>query len=592
LAFRGGIDGRKSELRTVRLESLTYSGETLMASWLQNLVDKGIISADQLAEAEEMAPGMGIKPEDVLVKQGYVSADVIAKSVAQQFGYEFVSLDGKEIPPSVIELVPESVARENVVIPLAMDGDSLLVAVSDPMRFEVLDKLRFILNREVKVAMAPKESIQAAINRHYGQSETESVDSMLAEFTETQIDFTATEMLEAETPEEDESAPVIKLVNLIIQEAVKMRASDIHIEPFEDRIRIRYRIDGALIERDSPPRRLLGALVSRIKIMGKIDISEKRRPQDGRIKAVVAGAFYDLRVSILPTNHGQAVVMRILDRENIKIGIRNLGFGEDNYRVFQNIIRRPNGIFLVTGPTGSGKTTTLYSALGELNRPDRKIITAEDPVEYYLPGINQVEVRSSIGLDFARIIRAMLRQAPNVILVGEIRDTETADMAIQASLTGHLVFSTLHTNDAPSSITRLIDMGVQPFLVASSVMAVMAQRLVRVVCSKCKEPYKPDPSELQHFNITPEEAAKASFVRGKGCNYCQHTGYRGRRAVFELMVMNSTLREMTFRSEPTQNLRRQARLFGMKSLVDDAKEKALQGITNLAEVYKLEKGQD
>jgi type IV pilus assembly protein PilB len=374
-----------------------------------------------------------------------------------------------------------------------------------------------------------------------------------------------------------------------MSEAVSMRASDIHVEPFADRVRIRYRIDGELIERDSPPRRLLGAIVSRIKIMARMDIAEKRRPQDGRIKARIAGREFDMRVSILPTQHGQAIVLRILDRENIRIGIRNLGFSEDKYRTFQNIIRRPNGIFLVTGPTGSGKTTTLYSALGELNRPDRKIITAEDPVEYYLPGINQVEVKSSIGLTFDKIIRAMLRQAPNVILVGEIRDAETADMAIQASLTGHLVFSTLHTNDAPSSITRLIDMGVQPFLVASSVMAIMAQRLVRVVCPKCKEPYQPDSQELEHFDISPDQAARSTFVRGKGCNYCQHTGFRGRVAVFELMTMNPTLREMTFRSEPTQNIRRQARLFGMKTLVDDAKDKALQGVTALTEVYRLEK---
>jgi type IV pilus assembly protein PilB len=368
-----------------------------------------------------------------------------------------------------------------------------------------------------------------------------------------------------------------------------MRASDIHIEPFEDRVRIRYRIDGQLMERDKAPRRLLGSMVSRIKIMASMDISERRRPQDGRIKARINGKEFDLRVSMLPTNHGQGVVLRILDRDNIKIGIRNLGFSEENYRTFQSIIRRPNGIFLVTGPTGSGKTTTLYSALGELNRPDRKIITAEDPVEYYLPGINQVEVKHSIGLDFQRIIRAMLRQAPNVILVGEIRDVETADMAIQASLTGHLVFSTLHTNDAPSSITRLIDMGVQPFLVATSVMAIMAQRLVRVVCQKCKEPYTPDRGELTYYEVTDEELATATFMRGRGCNNCAHTGYRGRKAVYELMIMNSTIREMSFKGEPTQAIRRQARLFGMRTLVEDAKDKALQGVTTLSEVAKLMK---
>ncbi len=565
----------------------------MAADWLRRFVADGSISEDQLQEAEALSRSHGISVEDALSKLGYLSVEELMSAQASSMGYEIVVLDGMEIPSSIINAVPESVARENVVIPIHRTEDSLTVAIHDPMKYEVLDKLRFILNCDIKIAVAPKEAIQAAINRHYGQDETESVDSMITEFTETAIDFTAVDKADAlNNTGEDDSAPVIRLVNLVISEAVNMRASDIHIEPFEDRIRVRYRIDGVLIERDSPPRRLLGAIVSRIKIMARIDISEKRRPQDGRIKTTIGPKDYDLRVSILPTNHGQAVVMRILDRESIKVGVKNLGFGEENYAKFQALIRRPNGIFLVTGPTGSGKTTTLYSALGELNRPDRKIITAEDPVEYYLPGINQVQVRTEIGLTFARIIRAMLRQAPNVILVGEIRDTETADMAIQASLTGHLVFSTLHTNDAPGSITRLIDMGVQPFLVASSVMAIMAQRLVRVVCAKCKEPYQPEPSELQQFGITSAEAAAASFFRGKGCQTCQHTGYKGRNAVFELMLMNSMLREMTFRSEPAQNLRRQARLFGMKSLVQDAKEKAMKGVTTLAEVYKLQTSRD
>lgn len=560
----------------------------MAADWLQKLVDDGSISSDQLAEADGMASNLGISPDEALVKMGYVSAGEMGQVQAAHFGYDFIDLENVEIPQAVINLVPESIARENVVIPLQLDGESLVIVINDPLKYEVLDKLNFVLNREIRPAMAPIETIQAAINRHYGQSETESVDSMLMEFTETAIDFTETEMASGEAAEEDQDAPVIKLVNLVITEAINMRASDIHIEPFSDRIRIRYRIDGTLLERDSAPRRLLAAVTSRVKIMASMDIAEKRRPQDGRIKTRIGGAEYDLRVSIIPSNHGQAIVMRILDRENIRIGIRNLGFSEDNYRRFQTIIRRPNGIFLVTGPTGSGKTTTLYSALGEMNRPDRKIITAEDPVEYYLPGINQVQVKSEIGLDFSRIIRAMLRQAPNIILVGEIRDKETANMAIQASLTGHLVFSTLHTNDAPGSITRLIDMGVQPFLVASSVMAVMAQRLVRVVCPKCQEGYQPDPSILQQLDISDEQAHNATFMRGKGCNYCQHTGYRGRKAVFELMTMNATIREMTFRSEPTQNIRRQARLFGMKTLTDDAKDKAMEGVTSLDEVLRLE----
>lgn len=561
-----------------------------MRDWLERFVDDGTIGESQLEEARSMAANLGIPCEDALIRLGYISAADLMRAQAEEFGYEYMELEGRQIPNSVIELVTESMARENIVIPIESDGESVVIAMHNPNNIEVIDKLRFVLNREIRPVMAALESIQAAINRHYGQSETESVDSMISEFTETQIDFTDVEAASALAGDEDDSAPIIRLANLIISEAVKERASDIHIEPFEDRVRIRYRIDGALIERDSPPKRLLGALVSRFKIMAKMDISEKRRPQDGRIKTRAGNKEFDLRVSILPTNHGQAVVMRILDRDNIKVGIRNLGFGEDNYRTFQNIIRRPNGIFLVTGPTGSGKTTTLYSALGELNRPDRKIITAEDPVEYYLPGINQVEVKHSIGLDFARIIKAMLRQAPNAILVGEIRDTETGEMAIQASLTGHLVFSTLHTNDAPGAITRLIDMGVQPFLVACSLMAVMAQRLVRVVCPKCREPYQPSPEEVEIFNITPDELSDGEWVKGKGCNACKHTGYKGRRAVFELMTMNSTLREMAFNSEPAQNIRRQARLLGMKTLVEDAKDKAYQGLTSLAEVYKLSKG--
>jgi type IV pilus assembly protein PilB len=349
-------------------------------------------------------------------------------------------------------------------------------------------------------------------------------------------------------------------------------------------VRVRYRIDGVLVERDSPPRRLLAPMLSRVKIMSNIDISEKRRPQDGRIKMTVNGKHFDLRVSVLPTNHGQSAVMRILDRGSIQINIRELGFAEDDYQRFQTIIKRPNGIFLVTGPTGSGKTTTLYAALNELNRPDRKIITAEDPVEYYLPGINQVEVKHQIGLDFARIIRAMLRQAPNIILVGEIRDQETAEIAVQASLTGHLVFSTLHTNDAPSAITRLVDIGVQPFLIASSVIAIMAQRLVRVVCPKCKEPDKPPMAELKAAGLTPDRIASATFMRGRGCNYCHHTGFRGRLGIFELLKLNSAIREMTFNREPTQAIRRQARLLGMRTLLEDGLNKALRGVTTMEEV--------
>src|SRR5438093_62635 len=488
------------------------------------LVRRKIISGDQVDEARGMQQQTGAKLQDALVKLGYCTAQEVMSAIAEFHGMQFVDLTEVTIPPAVIELVPESVARENVVMPMSQENGSLKIITSDPADFDTLQKLQFILNKDIQPVLAPREQIIEAINRHYGQTETESVDSMLQEFTDTQIDFTETEATASLAAAEDSDAPVVKLVNLIIQEAISLRASDIHVEPFADRIRVRYRIDGVLVERDSPPRRLLASINSRIKIMGSIDISEKRRPQDGRIKMTTKSKHFDLRVSVLPTSHGQSIVMRILDRANIQVSVKELGFMEDDYKRFLNIIKRPNGIFLVTGPTGSGKTTTLYSALNELNRPDRKIITAEDPVEYYLPGINQCEVKHQIGLDFQRIIRAMLRQAPNIILVGEIRDQETAEIAVQASLTGHLVFSTLHTNDAPSAITRLVDIGVQPFLISSSVNAMNAQRLVRVICPKCKEPDKPPMHEIKAAGLTPQQASQAAFARGRGCSHCHHTG--------------------------------------------------------------------
>jgi type IV pilus assembly protein PilB len=548
------------------------------------LVRKQVLGPDQLQEAKNLQAQTGAKLQDALVKLGYATQEEVMSAIAEFHSLQFVNLTEVTIPSAVIELVPESVARENVVLPMAQENGALKIIMSDPSDFDTMQKLQFILNKDIQPVLAPREQIIEAINRHYGQTETESVDSMLQEFTDTAIDFTETEATSGAGAGEDSDAPVVKLVNLIISEAISLRASDIHIEPFGDRVRVRYRIDGVLVERDSPPRRLLAPMLSRIKIMGQIDISERRRPQDGRIKMSVSGKHFDLRVSVLPTNHGQSCVMRILDRGSIQINIRDLGFAEDDYQRFQQIIKRPNGIFLVTGPTGSGKTTTLYAALNEINRPDRKIITAEDPVEYYLPGVNQVEVKHQIGLDFARIIRAMLRQAPNIILVGEIRDAETAEIAVQASLTGHLVFSTLHTNDAPSAITRLVDIGVQPFLIASSVIAIMAQRLVRVICPKCKEPDKPPAAELKVAGIGPDRLATANFMRGRGCNHCHHTGFRGRLGIFELLKLNSAIREMTFNREPTQTIRRQSRLLGMRTLLEDGVNKALKGITTLDEV--------
>jgi type IV pilus assembly protein PilB len=558
--------------------------------WTEILVKRGVVGPDQIKEAQRMG---NVSLEEALAKLGYAELEDITKAKAEQHGMPFVELKEIEIPASVIELVPESLARENVVMPLASDGFSIKVIMHDPMDFETIDKLRFVLNREIEVSLAPKEAIVEAINKYYGgtTSETESVDSMLQEFTDTAIDFaedgTGTRGGSSSNTLEEGDAPVIKLVHLIIQEAVATRASDIHIEPFADRVRIRYRIDGVLMERDSAPRRLLGSIVSRIKIMGSIDIAEKRRPQDGRVKIFVAGKDIDLRVSILPTAHGQSVVMRILDRENIKVGLRDLGFGDEDWKRFSVMIKRPNGILLVTGPTGSGKTTTLYAALNELNRPDVKIITAEDPVEYYLPGVNQCEVKAKIGMTFARIIRAMLRQNPNILLVGEIRDQETAETAIQASLTGHLVFSTLHTNDAPSAVTRLVDIGIQPFLVASSVMAIMAQRLVRKVCPKCRQRIEPPAHILQGLGLRPELAKKANFMKGKGCSNCNKTGYRGRMGIYELMTMTNQIREMTFKGESTQTLRKVARKQGMRTLFEDGMIKAMKGQTTLDEVLRI-----
>src|SRR5436190_12547403 len=553
------------------------------------LIKRQTLSPDQLEEAQNIQKQTGAKLPDAIVKLGYASPEEVMSAIAEFHGLQFVDLAELTIPPSVIELVPESVARENIVLPMAQENGALKIIMSDPTDFDTVQKLTFILNKDVQPVLAPREQIIEAINRHYGQSETESVDSMLQEFTDTAIDFSESALAAAAAAQDESDAPVVKLVNLIIQEAINLRASDIHVEPFADRVRVRYRIDGFLVKRDSPPRRLLAPMVSRIKIMASIDISEKRRPQDGRIKMSVSGKHFDLRVSILPSNHGQSVVMRLLDRASIQVSIKDLGFGEEDYKRFQNIIKRPNGIFLVTGPTGSGKTTTLYAALNELNRPDRKIITAEDPVEYYLPGINQVEVKHQIGLDFLRIIRAMLRQAPNIILVGEIRDQETAEIAVQASLTGHLVFSTLHTNDAPSAITRLADIGVQPFLIASSVIAIMAQRLVRVVCPKCKEPDEPPASELKAAGITPDRAAKATFMRGRGCTYCHHTGYRGRKGIYEFLTMTSRIRELTFQGASTQEIGKEALKGGMDTLYSDGIQKVIDGITTIDEVFRVAK---
>ena len=565
-------------------------------NYLGILNKKGLLSLNQVQEAQELAHKTNIKLAQAIKDLGYVTGDQIAQAIAEEHGKRYVDLKDAIIRPAVVELISESIARENCVLPYEEEGDALVVVVSDPDDVEVFEKLRFILQRPIEAVVSSREAIQEAINQHYGQNVGESADSMIQEMTDTAINFT---VVEGEGNDADQAgastetdAPIVRLCDQIIAEAVQLRASDIHIEPFEDRVRIRYRIDGKLVEREALPKRFQGALISRFKILAKLDIAERRRTQDGRIKLTLGEKELDLRVSVIPSAHGQSIVMRILDKDNIRVSLLQLGFAERDYKRFTQLIQRPNGIILVTGPTGSGKTTTLYAALNELNTPNRKIITAEDPVEYYLPGINQVEIKHQIGLDFAAVIRSMLRQAPNVILVGEMRDLETASMGIQASLTGHLVFSTLHTNDAPSAITRLVDMGVPGYMVASSVIGIMAQRLVRCVCPKCKRPYTPSEAELRAARITPEMAEKATFMKGKGCVNCNKTGYRGRRAIFELMYLSPKVRELTFKGESTSAIRKLARSEGMHVLFEDGIVKAMKGLTTIEEVVRVARLED
>jgi len=469
-------------------------------------------------------------------------------------------------------------------MPIGMMDGVLAVAISDPLDLQSLDNIRFVINAQVDPVLATRESIDAAIERYY--NEGDELKRQIVDLSQSDVQVVDVEGIkeQSEALADNEDAPVIKLVTLLISEAVKSRASDIHIEPMIDRLRVRYRIDGVCYEMDSPPKRLQGSIIARVKIMAMLDMAEKRRPQDGKIPLTLLGRSLDLRVSTLPAQHGESVVMRILDKASISFGLDQLGFHADDMKLFRGLCKKPNGIILITGPTGSGKTTTLYSALSELNKPDRKIITVENPVEYTMAGINQCHVNENAGMTFQKALRAMLRQAPNVILVGEIRDSETAKIAIEAALTGHLVFATLHTNDAPSAITRLIDMGVAPFLVASSIQAVQAQRLVRTICPDCKQPEEIEPSRLKSCGLREEQFAGKPVYRGAGCNTCRQTGFRGRKGIYEIMTMNNRLREMAFRKATTDALRDQARRDGMHTLLDDGLRKVLDGWTTLEEV--------
>ena len=550
------------------------------------LVGWGTIGQDGVDDALKYAAENGRRIGEALVELELCEEEDVIKALASQFGLEYIDLDRNVIPYSSLDLIPSDLIKRHLVLPVERDGDRLKVVITDPLDLETLDLLRFRLNIEVLPLLAPASKVRDYINRFVDTTGDElsqtmkSIDEAGGDEAEVKV--------EADGGEEDGDAPIIRLINLMIGEAVRSRASDIHVEPMSDRVRVRYRIDGVCLIRDDVPKNMQSAVTTRLKIMAGIDIAERRLPQDGRIKMKIGGEPIDFRVSSCPAYHGESIVLRILRPESANVGIEALGFEQENYETFQRIIRRPNGIFLVTGPTGSGKTTTLYAALQELNRPDKKIITAEDPVEYNFTGMNQCQVKEEIGLTFARILRAMLRQAPNIILVGEIRDRDVGDVAIQAALTGHLVFSTLHTNDAPSAITRLIDMGIKPFLVASSIQAIMAQRLIRLICPECKaEDPAPDRFTLKMLGFTDEQLAGTKLHKGMGCPRCNGTGYRGRQGIFEMLQMNTDLRELAFNRAPSNQLRQAAVASGMRTLLDDGKIKILRGVTTPEEIARI-----
>lgn len=567
------------------------------------LYKKGYVSKENLIKAIKKGKQTNRRLGEVLIEAGLATEDQIYEALAKQFGIEFVDLAKVDIPSEVSRLVPDELKKKHRVIPVSQDNGELKIVVKDPMDLDTLDLLRFRLNMELRTCLASPSKIDEYFDTPASSGGGGGENVGFGGDTEdyrSSIDATAAELaaaghaIEAEirraqaAEDEDDEGPIVRLVNLIIDEAVRMRASDIHVEPMSDRVRVRYRIDGVCVQRDNIPKSMQAPLMTRIKILSGMDIGERRLPQDGRIKREIDNQDIDFRVSCLPGYHGESTVLRILRPDSVNIGIQAIGFESDDYARFKKIIKRPNGIFLVTGPTGSGKTTTLYSALQELNRPDKKIITAEDPVEYNIAGINQCQIRADIGLTFESILRSMLRQAPNIILIGEIRDGIVADIAIQAALTGHLVFSTLHTNDAPSAITRLIDMGVKPFLVASSIQAIMAQRLIRTICQECKTvDTSPDPHYLRLLNIKPEDLRQQPIYKGAGCSRCQGTGFRGRIAIFEMLELNNQIRDLAFARAPAGELRKAAVATGMKTLLADGKVKVFKGITTPAEVSRV-----
>ncbi|MBS0208433.1 MAG: Flp pilus assembly complex ATPase component TadA [Planctomycetes bacterium] len=555
----------------------------------QILVEMKAMSKDQV---ETVLEAQQSKPEvlfgQIATDLNMITDEVLAQALAQQMGMQAISLADLVIAPEVLAYITEPMAQLYRIVPIAFRDNTLTIAMCDPQKLSVLDELRNFLGYEVRAVVATEKDVFNALNRYY--SSAESVESIIESMESDDafnalkgkdgpIDLTSVEALA-------DSTPVRKLLNMVLLLAIKDHASDLHFEPFEDEFKIRIKADGVLYEMVPPPQHLADAITTRIKVMSNLDIAERRVPQDGRIELNVGGHPVDLRVSVLPTMFGESVVMRVLDRSVVKLDLEAVGMGAETLRGFREVINKPNGIVLVTGPTGSGKTTTLYSALSELNSIEDKLITTEDPVEYDIDGIVQVPIDSTIGVTFASALRAILRQDPDVILVGEIRDPETAEIAIQASLTGHLVFSTLHTNDAPGSVTRLRDMGVPPFLITATVEAILAQRLVRRICSKCKEETRPTSDMLADLQMTPADIEGKKFYRGRGCETCNSTGYKGRVGLFELMIFNDELRDMIMRNSSTDDLRQKARAYGMVSLRDAGIEAMYQGLTTVEEVVR------
>ena len=550
---------------------------------LKVLQDVGLVTRKQVDSARSRLNGAS-NVVDLLVKDGVVSETDVSRTLATQAHMDWIDISTRVIPPEVIKQIRVEVARRFKVIPVGFGETGLIVAVSDPLDIDTIDSLSFLLQREIELVCTSPEKIREALIKYYGTADeaADILQQKLGEDVDLGLEIGDGTAL-TETDEAD--APIIRMVSMLLIEAHRAGASDIHLEPLDKKFRVRFRIDGVLQEMQAPPKRLQSAIVSRIKIMtGSMSIAEKRLPQDGRIQVKIKKKPIDLRVSTIPTNHGESVVMRVLDKSSLVLGLPELGFLTDDQETFERLIQLPDGILLVTGPTGSGKTSTLYACLNYINKPDRKIITVEEPIEYQMNGINQVQVNPEIGMTFPAALRSILRQAPNIIMIGEIRDLETATIAVNASLTGHLVFSTLHTNDAPSAVARLIDIGVQPFLVASSVRAIMAQRLVRRLCQNCKQPGEMSETELRALRIEPGQLREAQVMKPVGCEQCRQTGYKGRMGIFEIFIIDDEVRHMINKRSSTLTLRQRAHELGMRTLREDGVRKVLAGLTSAEEV--------